>query len=275
MTLEAPSGGSRRHNLGPPDILTLETDLERHASRRRTTAMTAVYVAAAAAEGLVIGWPLRMIWLAPLFALLAVVYVGSVRAFGGRWLARTLQAESARNPRLNRYGNNLSIATGMTPPNVLIVRGDRPNAFAIGLKPNAVVATTGSLNIEDLTLEGLIAHEVVHIRDGEAALASSFIALTGVADLLRRNRAAAPLLVPVMIVLLPAALLLRALRGFWFVDDHEHRADVAAALLTRYPPGVATALRSAVGAKAPGPRCAAGFWFAPSDEQRARLIEEM
>jgi hypothetical protein len=38
---------------------------------------------------------------------------------------------------------------------------------------------------------------------------------------------------------------------------------------------VASALRKAEGAKAPGPRSAAAFWFAPATDKRAQLIEEM
>lgn len=269
MTLEAPSA-SRRKNLGPPDILTLETDLERQAARRRASALVSVYVVVAAIEGLVIGIPLRMIWLAPCFVVLAILYVAFVRAFGGRMLAKTLGAEAARNPRLNRYGHNLAVATGMAEPNVLIVRSDRPNAFAIGLAPHAVVATTGSLNIEDLTLEGLMAHAVVRIRDGDAALSSLYIALAGL-DVLKANALTAP----AAIVLLPAGLVIRALRRLWFPRDDKHRADVAAAMLTRYPPGVSTALRAAQGDKPPGPAVGAAFWFAPTDDERARLIDEM
>ena len=274
MTLEAPSA-SRRKNLGPPDILMLETDLERHAMRRRTGAMTVFYVAVGAAEGVVIGLVLNKLWIAACFAALALAYVACVRGLGGRWLARALGAEPARNPRLNRYGNNLAVATGMDPPAVLIVRSDRPNAFSIGLKPYAIVATTGSLNIEDLTLEALIAHEIVHVRDADAALSSSFIALTAPAELLRGNAASAPLLGLCAVILFPAAMAVRALHSLWFVDDAELRADVAAALLTRYPPGVAAMLRAAHGARAPGPRSTARFWFAPTDSERIRLIDEM
>lgn len=275
MTLEAPTGLSRRKNLGPPDILTLETDLEQHASRRRTTAMTALFAIIALAEGILVGLLAGMLWLAAVFLALALIYVAFVRSFGGRWIVRAMGAEPAKNPRLNRYGHNLAVATGMPEPQVLIVRADKPNAFAIGLKAPAVVATTGSLNIEDLTLEALIAHEVVHIRDGDASLASTYTALAGPANLMKGNSSASVLLGAVAVLMFPAVAVVRALRGWWFADDYEHRADVAAALLTRYPPGVATALRAAEGASQIGPRVAADFWFAPRNEGRARLIEEM
>jgi heat shock protein HtpX len=270
MTLERPPV-MRRKDLGPPDVLTLETDLERQTARRRATAMSATFVLVAALEGLIVGWIVHALWLVIALAVLAAAYTTVLRAAGGRWLARLLRAEPARNPRLNRYGVNLAAAASVATPRVLVVRGDTPNAFAIGLEPRAIVGTTGALNLADLTLEALVAHETVHIRDGDAMLTSLYLALTRVLALVGRGVVAALLAVPV----LPASVVIAALRPVWFPADHEHRADVAAALLTRYPPGVATALRSAEGAAAPGPRAAARFWFAPADDERARLIDEM
>jgi len=274
MTLEHPVS-HRRKNLGPPDILTLEPDLERRVSLRRARAMTAVYLLVAIAEGVVIGVLLHMALVLVLFAGLALVYVAVLRSYGGKLLVRALRAEPARNPRLNRYARFLAEMNSIPAPDVLIVRSDRPNAFAVGISPYAVVATTGSLNIEDLTLEAIIAHEIAHLRDGDATLSSLYVGLTSAPELIGRGGALAPLLAVVALLLLPAALLIRALRSTWFTSDYEHRADVVAALLTRYPPGVASALRLAEGAKGPGPSAATAFWFAPASEKRALLIEEM
>jgi heat shock protein HtpX len=274
MTLEAPAG-LRRKNLGPPDMLTLEPDLERQWSLRRARIMTAVYLFVATVEGVVVGLLFHMVVIALVFVLLALVYVSVLRSYGGKLLVRALRAEPARNPRLNRYAKFLAEINSIPAPDVLIVRGDRPNAFAVGISPHAVVATTGSLNIEDLTLEAIIAHEIAHLRDGDATLSSLFVGLTSAHELIARGGALAPLIALAGIALFPGALVVRGLRGSWFAKDHEHRADVVAALLTRYPPGVASALRLAEGAKGPGPGAAQAFWFAPASEERARLIEEM
>ena len=274
MTLEHPVA-HRRKNLGPPDILTLEPDLERQSSLRRARAMTAVYLLVALAEGVIIALLVQMVVFVAVFAGLALLYVSVLRSYGGKLLVRALRAEPARNPRLNRYAKFLAEMNSIPAPDVLIVRSDRPNAFAVGISPHAVVATTGSLNIEDLTLEAIIAHEIAHLRDGDATLSSLYVGLTSATELVRRGGAMAPLLAIVAVLLFPAALLVRVFRSTWFTSDYEHRADVVAALLTRYPPGVASALRLAEGAKGPGPRAAASFWFAPATEKRARLIEEM
>jgi heat shock protein HtpX len=274
MTLETP-GPLRRKNLGPPDMLTLEPDLERQSSLRRARAMTAVYIATATVEGVIVGLLAHMVVLALVFVLLALVYVSALRSYGGKLLVRALRAEPARNPRLNRYAKFLAELNSIPAPDVLIVRSDRPNAFAVGISPHAVVATTGSLNIEDLTLEAIIAHEIAHLRDGDATLSSLYVGVAAAHELVGRSGALAPLLAIVSVLLLPGAFVVRALRGSWFAKDYEHRADVVAALLTRYPPGVASALRLAEGAKGPGPGAAHAFWFSPADDDRARLIEEM
>ena len=274
MTLEHPVA-NRRKNLGPPDMLTLESDLERHSSLRRARAMTAVYLAVATVEGVVVGVLLHIVIVALVFVVLALAYVSVLRSYGGKLLVRSLRAEPARNPRLNRYAKFLAETNSIPAPDVLIVRNERPNAFAIGISPYAVVATTGSLNIENLTLEAIIAHEIAHLRDGDATLSSLYVGLTSAHDLVARAGVLTPLVAVAAVALFPSAMIVRALRSNWFTSDYEHRADVVAALLTRYPPGVASALRLAEGAKGPGPGAAQAFWFAPVSDQRARLIEEM
>jgi Zn-dependent protease with chaperone function len=274
MTLEHPPV-ARRKDIGAPDILTLETELERHQARNRAYVMSLMFVVLAAVEGLVIGFGFGVLWLGAVTAALAVAYIFVLLKVGGRLLVRALGAESARNPRIKRYVQHLATGASIPAPDALVVRGDRPNAFSIGLQPRAVIVTTGSLNLEDLTLEALIAHEVVHVRDDDALLSALFAAVAAPHALVRANPAAAVLIAPLSVLLAPAAFAVALLRSRWFESDHEHRADVAAALLTRYPPGVALALRLTQGASAPGPRSAARFWFAPASDKRAQLIEEM
>lgn len=274
MTLEHPPV-ARRKDIGAPAILMLEPDLERRAVRRKLAAMLATYGAAAGIEGLAVGWALGSLWVAAVFAGIAVAYAAGARRFGGTWIRRVLGAEPARNPRLNRLTRSVAEAAGVPPPDALIVRAEGTNGFAVGLHRPAVVATTGSLNVDDLTLEGVVAHEVVLLRDGDAGLASMYITIAGVLDFLKRNVAtpAGPLLL-LGLLLWPAALVVRVARRAWFDPEGPHRADVAAALLTRYPPGVETALRGTRGA----PRVlgvAEPFWFSTDASRRADLVAEM
>jgi hypothetical protein len=82
------------------------------------------------------------------------------------------------------------------------------------------------------------------------------------------------------IPLWPVALAMRLGRRIAIPPDREHRADIAAAMLTRYPPGIVDALETG-GGGASGLGLADAFWFVPrnaSDEQiqaRADLVGEM
>ncbi|MGH2758479.1 MAG: hypothetical protein ACRDKJ_02840, partial [Actinomycetota bacterium] len=130
---------------------------------------------------------------------------------------------------------------------------------------------------DELVLEGMLAHEVIHLRDGDAAVASLYLVLAGAPELLLRGAGWGTVLaVPVW----PAALLMRLGRRIAMPPDREHRADIAAAMLTRYPPGIVDALEAA-GGRSWGFGLADGFWFVPrgtpDEARRARadLVGEM
>ena len=65
--------------------------------------------------------------------------------------------------------------------------GDVPNALSFALRRRWVVTTHACETLDELELEGMLAHEVVHLRDGEATVASLFVVLAGGADLLFRG----------------------------------------------------------------------------------------
>lgn len=156
---------------------------------------------------------------------------------------------------------NLSIATGMPHPKVYIIESPAMNAFATGRNPkNAVVAvTTGLLSKLDRSeLEGVIAHELSHIRDYDILLMSVVAVLVGtvaiLADIAQRsllwggrgrsderrggNAAVAIIgLVAVLISPLIAQLIKLALSR-----QREYLADATAVKITRYPEGLARAL---------------------------------
>jgi heat shock protein HtpX len=78
------------------------------------------------------------------------------------------QISKKDDPRLWRTVENISITDGLPMPKVYIMKDPAPNAFATGRKPeaSAVCATTGLLDImNDTELEGVIAHEMGHIKN--------------------------------------------------------------------------------------------------------------
>ena len=155
---------------------------------------------------------------------------------------------------------NLSIAAGLPMPKLYIIEDSAPNAFATGRnKEHAVVAvTTGLLSILDKNeLEGVIAHELSHIGNRDMLLSTVVVVLVGfialISDLFLRahvfgnargrdGRAGAVLMV-IGIVLAILAPLVATLIRLAISRKREFLADASGALLTRYPEGLASALR--------------------------------
>ena len=78
------------------------------------------------------------------------------------------EIEKSDNPRMYRIVENLAITEGLPMPKVYIIDDPAPNAFATGRDPQhaLVAATTGLLDImNDQELEGVLAHEMAHIKN--------------------------------------------------------------------------------------------------------------
>jgi len=155
---------------------------------------------------------------------------------------------------------NLSITAGLPMPRLFIVEDSAPNAFATGRnKEHAVVCvTTGLLQILDKNeLEGVIAHELSHIGNRDMLLSTVVVVMAGFVALLsdlflrsqvwgsgrsRNNNAGAFLLLIglVLAILTPLAATFIRLA---ISRKREFLADASGALLTRYPEGLASALK--------------------------------
>ena len=108
-------------------------------------------------------------------------------------MAGARQIQKADNPRLYRIVENLAITTGLPMPNVYLVDDPAPNAFATGRDPEhaAVAATTGLLDImDDAELEGVMAHEIAHVKNFDIRVTTivfGLVVVVGlVADVLAR-----------------------------------------------------------------------------------------
>jgi len=146
-------------------------------------------------------------------------------------------------------------------PKLFVINDSSPNAFATGRDPKHAVicATTGLLEIMDRTeLEGVIAHEMSHVKNYDILLASIVAVLVGTLALIsdwvirsmwwnrgsddnNRNN-----LNPIFIVLFIIALILTPIIAtiiqLAISRRREYLADASAVLLTRYPEGLARAL---------------------------------
>ena len=192
----------------------------------------------------------------------ALVYVGIQYYSAGSQalaLAGAVQIQKSDNPRLYRIVENLSITTGLPMPKVYIVNDPAPNAFATGRDPEhaAVAATTGLLEImDDSELEGVMAHELAHVKNFDIRVTTivfGLVVVVGlVADVLARmaffggmrrdNGGANPLILVVGIAAMILAPLLAALIQAAISRQREYLADATGALTTRHPEALASAL---------------------------------
>jgi heat shock protein HtpX len=154
---------------------------------------------------------------------------------------------------------NLSITAGLPMPKLYVIDDPAPNAFATGRdkKHAAVAATTGLLAILDRSeLEGVIAHELSHIGNRDTLLMTSVVVLVGLVSILSdiflrsnlfRSRdnenKGGGLLVLVGVALAILSPIIATLIKLAISRKREFLADASGALLTRYPEGLASALR--------------------------------
>lgn len=170
--------------------------------------------------------------------------------------------EAARGGYFDLYTSveNLSITAGLPMPKVYVVQDSAPNAFATGRdKEHAVVCvTTGLLTIlNKAELEGVIAHELSHIGNRDVLLSTVVVVLVGfvtiLADVFRRNLffgsrnrdndKGGGLVMLIGIILSILAPIFSLLIQLAISRKREFLADASGALLTRYPEGLANALR--------------------------------
>src|SRR5690606_33561374 len=91
------------------------------------------------------------------------------------------------NPRLYRIVENLSITDGLPMPAVYVIEDPAPNAFATGRDPKhaSVAVTTGLLNMMDnKELQGVLAHEMGHIKNYDIRVAMIVFGLVAAISLL-------------------------------------------------------------------------------------------
>lgn len=157
---------------------------------------------------------------------------------------------------------NLAIASGLPMPKLYIIEDVAPNAFATGRDPqHAIVCVTSGLlkKLNRTELEGVIAHELSHIKNYDILLSSIVAIFVGaisiISDWILRNfwwsrptikederEEKSPLLYIFFILTLIVTPIIATLIQLAISRRREFLADASAALLTRYPEGLASAL---------------------------------
>ena len=181
-------------------------------------------------------------------------------------LSGCIEVTTAEEPGLYRTVENLAIRLGMPTPAVCVIESSEPNALALGMSPDKalVAATRGLLNLlTDIELEGVMAHEMSHIRNydsrvkltifaliGSVAVIAVALSSTGFAMLRFRGRgrlALAIALIGISLLVLASvfaiiAFLVGPLVNAAVSREREYLADTSAFEATRYADGLATAL---------------------------------
>ena len=220
-----------------------------------------------------IGWAFSFILNNPAILIFAVVFAVFMNV-GSYWYSHKIvlsmsgarPADEREFKELHNIVENLSITAGLPKPKIYIMNDQAPNAFATGRnKEHAVVAvTTGLLGMLDRNeLEGVIAHELSHIGNKDMLISTVIVTLVGFVTLLsdfflrftlfggrgggNRDGRLQLILIIVGIALAILAPLIAVLIQLAVSRKREFLADASGALLTRYPEGLASALKKISG----------------------------
>jgi heat shock protein HtpX len=176
-------------------------------------------------------------------------------------------ADEKQYARFHNIVDGLCVGFALPKPRLYVVEDPAPNAFATGRNPEtaAIAVTTGLLEkMNRLELEGVLAHELAHIKNNDILVATVAVTLVGVVALLSDwglrflwwggprhrndrdasdNHSLAPLLMIVGFVFLILTPLVGRLMQLAVSRGRESLADVTAVSVTRYPPGLISALK--------------------------------
>ena len=240
------------------------------ANKRKTVLLIVGSIVLLGAVGYVLGlWYGSGIYgLVGAVALAIVLSLGSF--FGGDRLVlastRAREVTPQEQPRLHNIVEGLSIAAGIPKPKVYLVPELAPNAFATGRDPehSSVAVTEGLLEtMNRVELEGVIGHELSHVVDRDVLLGTVVATLVGAVVLIseffmrswwwggvrgrrggdRNGGGVEAIIFAVGLVLLVLAPIIGQIVRLAVSRQREFLADAQGALLTRYPPGLVSALR--------------------------------
>jgi len=214
-----------------------------------------------------IGWVISLFLGDPGILYIAVIF-SVLMNFFAYWYSdkiilrmnRAKPVEKQDSPELYRLVENLCIAAGLPLPKIYIIEEAQPNAFATGRnEKNAVVAVTRGLlqKLDRAELEGVIAHELSHIGNKDMLLQTIVVSLVGTVVIVtdfffrmafwsrggsREDGRIRLLMIAVALALAILAPIFAQLVKLAISRKREYLADASAALLTRYPDGLARAL---------------------------------
>ena len=237
------------------------------ANKRRSVLLIIAFMAVVA----VVGFAFGLVFGNGIAATIVALVIGAVVAFASYWKAdkialavsRARPADPQQYARLHNIVEGLCIAGGLPKPGVYVIDDPAPNAFATGRDPKhaAIAVTTGLLDkMNRVELEGVVAHELSHIRNYDILISTLAVTMVGAAALLAdvgirmmwwnggrvarqgdRGDRGNPLALVGFALLILAPIAAKAMQAA-ISRQRETLADVSACQLTRYPPGLISAL---------------------------------
>lgn len=236
-------------------------------NKRRSLVLVCGFVVVIALIGAAVGALAgKVVWLT-----LIALGLGGIVACAAYWRAdrivlavsRARPAPAEDHPRLHNLVEGLCLSGGLPKPDVYMIDDPAPNAFVTGRSPNdaALAVTTGLLEqMSRVELEGIVAHELSHIRNYDTLVSTLAVVIVGaptlVADMAIRTmwwnggRVARPgdradtknPLGYIGLALLFTAPVVGRMMQVAIPSRCHALADVSAMQLTRYPPGLISAL---------------------------------
>src|ERR1700704_3192880 len=221
----------------------------------------------------VIGWAVSLVAGLGSWGVVFALVVAGFLAFLSYWksdavalaMSRAKPADPQQYRRLHNLVEGLCIAAGLPKPRLYIIEDDAPNAFATGRNPKhaAIAVPPGLLEkMNRVELEGVLAHELSHIKNYDILVSTLAVTMVGAVALLsdigirmlwwnggRRGRDDRQDNNPLGIILLIVGLaviilapLIAQLMQFAVSRKRESLADLTGVQITRYPPGLISAL---------------------------------
>ncbi|MFN8024474.1 MAG: M48 family metalloprotease [Acidimicrobiales bacterium] len=237
------------------------------ANRRRSVLLAVGFVAFLALVGAAIG---ALTGYGLVGTIIALVISAAI-AFASYWKAdaialrvsRAHPADPQQYQRLHNLVEGLCIASGLPKPRIYVVDDPAPNAFATGRNPQhaAIAVTSGLLEkLDRVELEGVLAHELSHIKNYDILVSTLAVTLVGAVAILTdtairlmwwnggrvrrdgdRQDGSNPLALLGFALLIFAPILAKIMQAT-ISRQRETLADVSACQMTRYPPGLISAL---------------------------------
>jgi heat shock protein HtpX len=239
------------------------------ANKRKTVLLIFLFVLLLSLVGLAVDYFLR----GGVIGIIVVAIIVGISSFVSYFnsdkvalrMAHAVPADPVQYARYHNLVEGLCIASGLPKPRLYIVDDPAPNAFSTGRNPKhaAVAVTTGLLEkMNRVELEGVLAHELSHIRNYDVLVMTLAVTMVGIIALLsdfflrimfwtggrggrdneNNNNPLGIVFAILGFVLLIFAPIIATLMQFAVSRKREYLADASGVQLTRYPPGLISAL---------------------------------